>query len=156
MGARYDKYEPIAGGFRAALAADLTFDAAGSFGPKAVSLDANGRVVVGTAGQSGGVGVVVKNVPLYPNLGNVAGAVNSAVPVGGKAKEIVDVMTSGEIIVDASAGLVAGTTYYAAADGSLTATAPGAGVNGYRVGHTVDVLPSGQTRLIVRFERVQG
>lgn len=147
--ARYDKYEPIAGGFRAPLAADLTFSAAGEFGPKAVSLDANGRVVVGTAGQSGGVGVVVKNVPMTPNLGNIAGQVNAGVPIGGKAKDIVDVMTDGEI-VDVT-GLAAGTTYYAAADGTLTATAPGAGVNGYRVGHTVEA-----TRLIVRFERVQG
>lgn len=147
--ARYDKYEPIAGGFRAALAADLTFSAAGEFGPKAVSLDANGRAVVGTAAQSGGVGVVVKNVPKYPGLGNIPGQVNAVVPIGGKALDIVDVMTSGEIV--GVTGLVAGTTYYAAANGDLTATAPGAGVNGYRVGHTVEA-----TRLVVRFERVQG
>lgn len=149
MGARYDKYEPIAGGFRAPLAADLTFSAAGEFGPKAVSLDANGRVVVGTAGQSGAVGVVVKNVPKYPNLGNVPGQINSGVFIGGIAGDIVDVMTSGEI-VDVP-GLVAGQTYYAATDGSLTATAPATGVNGYRVGHTVEA-----GRLVVRFERIQG
>lgn len=149
MAARYDKYEPIAGGFRAPLAADLTFDAAGHFGPKAVSLNASGQVVVGTAGQSGGVGVLIKNVPLYPSLGNVPGQINAAVPVGGKAGNIVDVMTNGEIVT--ISGLAAGTTYYAAADGSLTATAPGAGVNGYKVGHTVEA-----DRLVVRFERVQG
>lgn len=148
--ARYDKYEPLAGGFRAPLAADLTFDGTGSFGPKAVSLDVNGRVVVGTAGQSGGIGVVVKNAPLTPNLGSIAGQVAVSIPIGGRAGEVVDVMTAGEIVFD-TAVLVAGTTYYAAADGSLTATAPGAGVNGYRVGHTVEA-----TRLIVRFERVQG
>jgi hypothetical protein len=148
--AKYDKYDPIAGGFRAPLAADLTFDGNGAFGPKAVSLDANGRVVVGTAAQSGGVGMLVKNVPSTPRLGNISGQVNAAVPVGGKARDIVDIMTSGEIILS-GAGLVAGTTYYAAADGSLTATPPGAGVNGYRVGHTVEA-----TRLIVRFERMQG
>lgn len=147
--ARYDKYEPISGGFRAPLAADLTFDAAGHFGPKAVSLNASGQVVVGTAGQSGGVGVLIKNVPLYPSLGNVPGQINAAVPVGGKAGNIVDVMTDGEIVT--VPGLAAGTTYYAAADGSLTATAPGAGVNGYKVGHTVEA-----DRLVVRFERVQG
>jgi hypothetical protein len=146
---KYDKYDPIAGGFRAPLAADLTFNSEGGFGPKGVSLDANGRVVVGTAAQSGGVGLVVKNVPFYPRMGNIAGQVNAAVPVGGKAKDIVDIMTSGEIIVPT--GLAAGTTYYVAADGSLTTTAPGAGVNGYRAGHTVEA-----TRLIVRFERVQG
>jgi hypothetical protein len=149
MAARYDKYEPIAGGFRAPLAADLTFDAAGHFGPKAVSLNASGQVVVGTAAQSGGVGLLIKNVPLYPNLGNVPGAVNAGVPIGGAAGNIVDVMTSGEIV--GATGLVAGQTYYAAADGSLTATPPGAGINGYKVGHTVEA-----DRLVVRFERVQG
>lgn len=149
MAARYDKYEPIAGGFRAPLAADLTFDAAGHFGPKAVSLNASGQAVVGTAGQSGGVGILIKNVPLYPGLGNIPGAVNAGVPIGGAAGNIVDIMTSGEIV--GATGLVAGTTYYAAADGSLTATAPAAGVNGYRVGHTVEA-----DRLVVRFERVQG
>jgi hypothetical protein len=149
MAARYDKYEPIAGGFRAPLAADLTFDGAGHFGPKAVSLNASGQVVVGTAAQSGGVGLLIKNVPLYPNLGNVPGAVNAGVPIGGAAGNIVDVMTSGEIV--GATGLVAGQTYYAAADGSLTATPPGAGINGYKVGHTVEA-----DRLVVRFERVQG
>lgn len=136
---RYDKYEPIAGGFRAPLAADLTFDSSGEFGPKVVSLDANGRVVVGTAGASGAVGVLVKNVPKYPGLGNVPGQVNVAVPIGGKAGDIVDVMTSGEI-VDIT-GLTAGTVYYAAANGDLTVTTGTA-----RVGHTVEA-----GRLVVRF-----
>jgi hypothetical protein len=145
----YDKYEPISGGFRGLLAADLTFSASGSFGPKGVSLDVNGKVVVGGAGNSGYVGVMVKNVPLYPNLGNVAGAVNINVPVGGKAGQPVDIMTDGEIV--GVTGLVAGTTYFLDATGNITATGPGAGVNGYRVGHTVEA-----TRLVVRFERVQG
>lgn len=149
MAARYDKYEPIAGGFRAPLSADLTFDAAGHFGPRAVSLNTSGQVVVGTAANSGGIGVLIKNVPLYPGLGNVPGAINAGVPIGGKAGNIVDIMTNGEIV--GATGLVAGTTYYAAADGSLTATAPAAGVNGYKVGHTVEA-----DRLVVRFERVQG
>ena len=120
MGARYDKYDPINGGFRAPLAADLTFDANGEFGPKGVSLDANGRVVVGTAGQSGFVGVLVKNVPKSPSLGNIAGAVQAAVPIGGKAGDIVDVMTAGEIVDVPS--LAAGTKYYSAADGTLNTT----------------------------------
>lgn len=145
----YDKYEPVGGGFRAALAADLTFSGTGSYGPKGVSLDVNGKVVVGGAGNSGYVGVMVKNVPLYPNLGSVAGAVNAAVPVGGKAGDVVDVMTDGEIV--GVSGLVAGTTYFLDATGNLTSTGPAVGVNGYRVGHTVEA-----TRLVVRFERVQG
>jgi hypothetical protein len=147
--ARYDKYEPIAGGFRAPLAADLTFDAAGHFGPKAVSLNASGQVVVGTAGQSGCVGVMIKNVPMYPNLGNIPGAVNAAVPIGGKAGNVVDIMTAGEIV--SIPGLAAGTTYYAAADGSLTATAPVAGTNGTIIGFTVEA-----DRLVVRVRSFQG
>jgi hypothetical protein len=147
--AKIDKYEPIAGGFRAPLAADLTFDAAGHFGPKAVSLNASGQVVVGTAGQSGAVGILVKNVPLYPNLGNIPGAVNAGVPIGGKAGNIVDIMTHGEIT--GVTGLAAGTTYYAAADGSLTATAPAAGAHGWKVGHTVEA-----DRLVVRFAPYTG
>lgn len=147
--ARYDKYEPIAGGFRAPLGADLVFSSAGEFGPKAVSLNASGRVILGTAANSGGVGVVVKNVPKYPSLGNIPGQINAAVPIGGLTGDIVDIMTSGEIV--GVTGLVAGTTYYAAANGDLQTAPPAAGVNGYRVGHTVEA-----TRLIVRFERIQG
>lgn len=128
LGAHYDKYDPISGGFRAPLAAAIA-DADPNV-VRAVSLDANGRVVVGTAANSGGVGVHVAHKAL-------------------NAGDITDVMTHGEI-VDV-AGLVAGTTYYAAADGTLTATAPGAGVNGYKVGHTVEA-----DRLVVRFGRVQG
>ena len=37
--ARYDKYDPISGGFRAPLAADLTPNASGEWGPRAVSLE---------------------------------------------------------------------------------------------------------------------
>lgn len=148
MAGRYDKYEPIAGGFRAPLAADLAFSAAGEFGPKVVSLDANGRVVVGTAGQSGPVGVVIKNVPKYPSLGNIPGQVNSAIPIGGKAGDIVDIMTHGEIV---GLSLPAGTKYYGAANGDLVTAAPAAGANGCMVGRTVEA-----GRLVVRFQEIQG
>jgi hypothetical protein len=136
---RYDKYDPISGGFRAKLAADLTFDTEGSSGVKGVSLDANGRVVIGTGGQSGLVGVMVKNVPLYPSLGSVAGGVNAAVPIGGKAGQVVDIMTSGEI-VDVP-GLIAGNEVYVTPTGVLTTTATA----NFRVGFTVEA-----SRLIVR------
>jgi hypothetical protein len=149
MAGRYDKYEPIAGGFRAPLNADLTFDAAGNFGPKAVSLNTTGKVVVGTAGQSGGVGILCKSVPMYPGMANIPGQINAAVPMGGKAGDVVDVMTHGEIV--GVSGLVAGTTYFAAADGSLTATPPAAGTNSWKVGHTVEA-----DRLVVRFAPYQG
>lgn len=135
----YDKYDPISGGFRAKLAADLTFDAEGSSGVKGVSLDTNGRVVIGTGGQSGLVGVMVKNVPLYPNLGSVAGGVNAAIPVGGKAGQTVDIMTSGEIM-DVP-GLTAGNEVYVTPAGALTTVATA----NFRVGFTVEA-----NRLIVR------
>ena len=128
LGAHYDKYDPISGGFRAPLAAAIA-----DVDPnvvRGVSLDANGRVVVGTAGNSGFVGVIVAHR-------------------GMAANEIVDVMTAGEI-VDV-AGLVAGTVYYSAADGTLNATAPATGVNANKVGHTVEA-----DRLVVRAARVQG
>lgn len=124
--ARIDKYEPLAGGFRAPLAADLT----GSATPVAVSLNASGRVVQGAAGNTGMVGIICE-------------------PKNKKAGTIVDVMTDGELVEFAGA---AGTVYYAnATTGAINTTAPGAGVNGYRVGHTVEA-----TRLVVRFQAVQG
>jgi hypothetical protein len=142
MAPRYDKYDGVTGGFRAKLAADLTVDAEGSTGVKAVSLNASGRVVIGTAGQSGFVGVFIKNIPAYPGLGNIAGGFNLAVPIGGKAADVVDVMTDGEI-VDVT-GLVAGTRYYATAAGGISTTV----VAGALIGWTVEA-----TRLIVRVGR---
>lgn len=123
--ARYDKFEPKSGGFRAPLAADWnTVDAI-----TGVGLDANGRVVAG-AGNTGVIGVF--------STGRTH-----------KAGAVVDVMTHGELV---EAGLAAGTVYYAAAaDGALGTTAPAAGVNATRVGHTVEA-----DRLIARVERVQG
>jgi hypothetical protein len=71
---RYDKYDPISGGFRAALAADM--DAADT--PIAVGLDASGEVVPGVD-NTGIVGVV----SLTKN--KLAG-------------DIIDVMTAGEMV----------------------------------------------------------
>lgn len=79
---RYDKYDPISGGFRAALAADT--DVADT--PIAVGLDASGEVVAGE-GETGIVGVL----SLTKNK---------------KAGDIVDVMTAGEMVE--IAGLTAG------------------------------------------------
>lgn len=88
MAARYDKYEPKAGGFRAQLNADTS---ATTTLPLGVGLNSSGKVVVG-AGQTGVIGVVVLNKDML-------------------AGDVVDVMTSGEV-VDCS-GLVAGTAYTA-------------------------------------------
>lgn len=135
---RYDQVEPHVGIVRAPLAADLTVPAGGEFGPIAVSLDANGRVVVGTAGQSGFVGVLVKNLPQHPaGLATSASTINNW--MGARAGDIVDIMTQGQI-VDV-AGLAAGSQIYAVpATGVLTTTASG----NVRVGFTVEA-----TRLVV-------
>lgn len=118
--ARIDKYEPKGGGFRAPLAAQLTGQAA----PRAVSLDVNGRVVVG-AGNTGIVGVLV-------------------LPVTKPANTVVDIMTDGEIVEFAGA---AGTVYRGVeATGVIEAGAAGAGQA--RIGHTVEA-----TRLVVRVAR---
>jgi hypothetical protein len=74
--ARFDKYEPHVGGFRARLAANwLLADVAVLI---AVGLDANGRVVKG-AGNAGCLGVVA--------LGKVR-----------QAGDQIDTMTFGEIV----------------------------------------------------------
>lgn len=143
--ARYDKYDPPVSGFRAPLAANLTLTAVasqgvngpGGIGPVGVSLDANGRVIVGGTG-TGIVGVLVKNMPMGALAGNAQLAGITSAPAGAMAGDIVDVMKHGEIT---DVALVAGTKYYAdATTGVLTTTAAG---NVY-VGHTVEA-----TRLVV-------
>jgi hypothetical protein len=136
--AKYDQVEPHVGIVRAPLAADLTVPASGEFGPIAVSLDANGRVVVGTAGLSGFVGVLVKNVPVIPAGRFTAGAIVNNW-MGARAGDVVDIMIQGEI-VDV-VGLAAGSAVYAIpATGVLNNTAAG----NVRVGFTVEA-----TRLVV-------
>jgi predicted Rossmann-fold nucleotide-binding protein len=83
---RFDKYNPVSGGFRGLLAANYT----GSAAVIGVGIDANGHVVVG-GGQTGIVGVIQS-------------------PLDKKAGAVIDVMTGGEIV---EAGLVAGTIYTA-------------------------------------------
>lgn len=116
--ARYDKYEPLSGGFRAPLNADwLDADLNKVVG---VSINTTGKVIKGTAGQSGFVGVVCLTMKRY-------------------AGEIVDVMQDGEIVE--LTGLAAGTQYYMPSTGdgvNTTNTNP-------RVGWTVEA-----TRMIVR------
>lgn len=137
---RYDHVEPHIGIVRAPLAAALTFDVNGELGPIAVSLDSNGRVVVGTTGQSGFIGILVKNVPVVP-----AGRFSASQVVndwmGGRAGDVVDVMIQGDIL-DCT-GLAAGTQYYAVAATGVLTTNAASGANP-RVGFTVEA-----TRLVV-------
>lgn len=126
--ARYDKYDPKAGGFRAPLAADRAKVVPAPV--EGVGLNVNGRVVVG-GGNTGVSGVLVTTK-------------------AHKAGDIIDVMTDGEIV---EFGGVAGTTYFTRSDtGALVAGGAGgappaavAGVTFRRIGHTVE-----GGRLIVR------
>lgn len=130
MGARYDQVEPHVGIVRVPLAADLTFSAAGEFGPVGVSINGSGKLVLGTAGATGLVGVLVKNTQVIP-AGFVGAPITLNNWMGGKAGDIVDVMTQGEIL---DTGLAAGLKIYSAAGGVLSST-----VNaGFQVGFTVE------------------
>lgn len=115
--ARIDKYDPKAGGFRAALFANRAATA-GAFGdangPIGVGLDNQGRVVAG-AGTTGIVGVLV--------LAKAA-----------KAGDIVDVMTDGEIV---EWGGAAGTVYTALTTTGVIGTAA-IDATHTRIGHTVE------------------
>ena len=129
--ARYDKYDPKVGGFRAPLAADFAAADAGKiFG---VGLDTNGRVVKGS-GNTGIVGVLV-------------------LTMAKKAGDIIDVMTAGEIVeFCATADDVGvdegepGTVYFA--DGTSGEVQTSSAATDVKVGHTVQAQ-----RLIVRVEQ---
>lgn len=120
--ANYDKYDPKAGGFRAALAADWPkTDVKKVFG---VGLNASGQVVKGS-GASGMVGVLVLTKEM-------------------KAGDVIDIMTSGEIV---SFGGNHGTAYFSDPTTGEVSTTSGAGT--FRVGHTVR-----GDRLVVRFNEI--
>jgi len=120
---RYDKYQPESGGFRARLAAAW---AAADGTPVAVGLDVNGRVVPG-AGNTGIIGVVVL-------VGNHKAA-----------GDVVDVMTSGEIVEVGDTGFTgraAGIAVYGVpGTGALTNVATA----NIKIGHMVE-----NDRLVVR------
>jgi hypothetical protein len=141
---RFDKYDGRVGGFRAPLNAAWN----ATSGPTAatdldrvtaVALNGSGRIIRATTALMC-VGIIV---------------VNHAMAAG----DIIDVMTSGEIVELAAADLqaatapVAGTKYYVdVTAGRLVANAaPTAGTNYFYVGTTVEA-----TRLVVRTGLVQG
>lgn len=130
--ARYDKYDPISGGFRAPLAADYT--TAANYGKvHPVWLNASGQVLLNNTGANtvAPVGVMVLTEARY-------------------AGDVVDIMTHGEItdlntaaspFDNFAAAPVAGTEYFATTAGAINATATA----NFRVGFTVEAR-----RLIVR------
>lgn len=131
----FDKADPIAGSFRARLGADLTLTAGGFIG--GVSLNASGRAVVGTAAQSGLVGIVVKNVAKGPvsQYGTPPGSPLSYAPIGANAGSQVDVMQFGEIVGLDKTAFPAGSKVYCNTAGVLSTTSPS---GKFLVGFTIE------------------
>jgi hypothetical protein len=131
--ARIDKYDPVAGGFRARLGWAPVASEVGDV--IAVNLNGSGQAIKAVAAADA-EGVV---------------CLSSLLSQG----DVVDVMTHGEIVdVGASdnvTGAAAGAVAYAGASGAVNVTAPGAGVNGTRIGRFVEAW-----RLVVRVQKVQG
>ena len=129
--ARYDKYNPKSGGFRAESA--IAWTAADLNKIFAVGLNSSGRVTKGPGVAGLGlIGVIV---------------LTKAKAIG----DVVDVMTAGEIVEaalsDGTTAIAAGVPVYAvAASGLLTVTATA----NIRVGYTVEGGSILNTRLIVR------
>jgi hypothetical protein len=143
--ARYDKYEPFAGGFRALLAADFGYTAgvpdrnhADLGKPFGVGLDANGLLVKGS-GVTGVKGVCIIDLPKA-------------------AGDVVDTMSSGEILEwETTAGVagVAAHNYYA--HNTTGVVAPGTGAGGVTppatstyLGFTAEVTTTKGARFIAR------
>ena len=99
-----------------------------------VSLNTSGKIVKGTGGQTGFIGVVCLNGFQATN-GNWTGL--------RYANDVIDVMQDGEVVE--MTGLIAGQRYFAAADGNSLVPASGTITGLQMVGWTVEA-----TRLIVR------
>jgi hypothetical protein len=124
VAARFDKYDPMSGGFRAPLGAAVITADIGI--PVGVGISSSGTVEVG-ASDSGVLGVICPDKIM--NVGDT-----------------IDVMTAGEI-VESGAGTLgaAGAVLFAAADdGAIDAT-----TTGTRVGHLVQAW-----RLVVRVQPI--
>jgi hypothetical protein len=138
---RWDKYDPYVGNHRATWAADISLDQANLV--LGVGLNSSGLLVIG-AGSSGLTGIVI--IPVGQDIHGylleppLAGDVHDV----GKHGEIVNfqttAFTSGAFLPGTAP--VAGTRYYAHADGTVNATATGVG--SIYIGHTVEA-----SRLIV-------
>lgn len=122
--ARFDKYNPHVGGFRAPLAAAIAVADVGKI--FAVSIDSSGRAAIGGAAQTAISGLICAVRPMA-------------------AGEPIDVMTAGEIeeaTETAGTAFTLGAPVFAHADGTVDDTS----TNGVAVGITV----TRATRLVVR------
>lgn len=144
---RIDKWHPSIGTFRAPSNAAIN----ATSGPSSVT-DLNRILCVGLNGS----GRVVKAA----SVAACSGIIIATRPFA--AGEMIDVFTLGEVAEMDGAdiqGGVAGTAgqklYYDSTASRLTATAPGAGVNGFYVGQ-IALDPLGlPTRLVLRAQTVQ-
>lgn len=139
---RYDKYNPVSGGFRVPLNAAMN----ATSGPASVT-DLNRILVVGVNGS--GRAIKATTVALASGILILTGAK--------AAGDVVDVMTDGEVVeisgTDMQGGVAptAGQKLYLDTTASrLTSTAPGVGVNGFYVGQVIEA-----GRLVVRCGAVQ-
>ncbi len=132
--ARFDKYDPVSGGFRGRL----------GWAPVASEI---GDVIAVTVNGSG---IVVKTTAATDVCEGVV-CMSRAMSQG----DVIDVMTDGEIVDvganDNVTGAATGAVAYAGASGAVNVTAPGAGVNGTKIGRFIEAW-----RLVVRVQRVQG
>lgn len=120
---RFDKYDPVAGGFRAPLAAAITSTDVGKI--QAVSINTSGQAVIGGAAETAVQGLIVAVRPMAIN-------------------EIIDVMTHGEIVEalkTAGTAWAAGDIVYAHLAGTVDAVS----TSGKIVGKMLST-----TRMLVR------
>jgi hypothetical protein len=102
---RFDKYDPVSGGFRAPLNAAIL--AADVDKIQAVSINTSGKAVIGGAAETAVMGVICPTRAMAAN-------------------EVIDVMTQGEIVeatITGGGAFTAGAIVYAHAAGTVDATA---------------------------------
>ena len=138
---RYDKYNPVSGGFRVPLNAAWT----ATSGPTSAT-DLNRILVVGVNGS--GRAVKATTVALASGILILTGAK--------AAGDVVDIMTHGEVVEISGTDMESGTAptagqklWFNATASRLTSTAPAAGVAGFYVGQIIEV-----GRLVVRCQNL--
>jgi hypothetical protein len=126
---RWDKYDGYVGNYRAVLGVDIDLETE-SNKVLGVGLNSDGAIVVGS-GQTGIKGLLIVAVGADIHGNYLDGGINN------KIGDVQDIGKHGEItnFVPSDVASVAGTNYYAHADGSVTATKGGDGIY---VGHTVE------------------
>jgi hypothetical protein len=120
---RFDKYDPVSGGFRAPLLAAITATDIGKI--QAVSINTSGQVVIGGAAETAVMGLIVAQKAFA-------------------AGDMIDVMTHGEIVeatMTAGTAFTAGAIVYAHLAGTVDATS----TSGKVVGKMIEL-----DRMVVR------